>query len=296
MKKFQLSAITASLMFAFSDAYAIEDTCNISTLCHYNGYDVYSSGNFEAYWIFNGNTTNPLGLKTDNLNIKLIPQSYKNQPATSSTIDPDQRTSLITVDNSDYTYFIGRPDTSKATLFVPAGTSFTLKDFTGNDSALFLRDVEATLEKGVKITLDKSFEELRNQDVETHPSGILATGEHSNINNSADIEVNAKEGMAIDIRHGATLISNNHNIILNSLSSEGIVISHGSKAILNKINISGDKTGQAGVETSHQSSYVEINDSKIHLTNDEYSVGINIDTSKVHINDSDINAKYAILT
>lgn len=68
MKKFQLSAITTSLMFAFSNAYAadINHTCNVQTQCNYSEYqvtqiDVNNIRHTEYYRTFNSDTVNTLG-------------------------------------------------------------------------------------------------------------------------------------------------------------------------------------------------------------------------------------------
>lgn len=293
MKKFQLSAITASLMFAFSNAYAadIEHTCNVQTQCDYS----WTTTNGEKYRIFNSDTVNTLGLKSDNLNVKLLSQAYQNQAATSNATSPRDNTYLIDLNNlnDDPT---GEHETGTARLLVPAGTSLKLENFAGNGAVLSLNSSEATLEKGVKITLGKSYEEINKLPFNNFTfSGIQTFGENAKVSNSADIEVNAEEGVAIYITNGGTLTSNDHNIILNSQSATGIEVIDGSTATLNNVNISGNNIDQTGIATEQQSHYTQINDSKINLTGDE-SGGISVFDTKVDVKNSDINAPYAMMT
>lgn len=85
MKKFQLSAITASLMLAFSNAHAadINHTCNDQTQCNYGlfyeGYTNLSTNErrTERYWILNSNTEAPLGVYEDNLKLELFHGTIK---------------------------------------------------------------------------------------------------------------------------------------------------------------------------------------------------------------------------
>ena len=298
MKKFQLSAITASLMFAFSNAYAadINHTCNDQTQCNYSEYqvtqiDVNNIPHTEYYRTFNSDTVNTLGSKSDNLNVKLLPQAYKNQPSTGL----DDNTHLININNSNNGPK-GKHETGKAQLLVPTGATLTLENFSSEIgiSVLSLEMAEATIEKGVKIILGESYEEINNPDQTSNFYGIHANGENTKVNNSADIEIHSKDGTAIYIADRGTLTSNNHNIILNSQYATGIEVMGGSTAILNNVNISGDNVEQIGVATEQQSSYTQINNSKINLTGDE-SGGISVFNAKIDVKNSDINAPYAMM-
>ena len=290
MKKFQLSAITASLMFAFSDAYAIEHTCNVQTQCNYS----WLITNTEKYRTFNRDTR--LGSKSDNLNVKLLSQPYQNQAAASSATSSTVQPHLININNSNLD-LTGNHETGKAQLLVPTGATLTLENFSSDigASVISLEMAEATIEKGVKIILGKSYEEINNLDQIPNFYGIHASGENTKVTNSADIEVKAEEGTAIYIADKGTLTSNNHNIILNSQYATGIEVTSGSTATINNVNISGDNVEQTGITTEQQSSYTQINNSKINLTGDE-SGGILVFNARVDINNSDINAPYAIAT
>ncbi|MDD7545787.1 autotransporter outer membrane beta-barrel domain-containing protein [Actinobacillus porcinus] len=303
MKKFQLSAITASLMFAFSDAYAadIEHTCNVQTQCNYSEYqvtqiDVNNIRHTEYYRIFNSDTVNTLGLKADNLNVKLLSQPYQNQAAASSATSSTVQPHLININNSNRD-LTGNHETGKAQLLVPTGATLTLENFSSDmgASVISLEMAEATIEKGVKIILGKSYEEINNLDQTPNFYGIHASGENTKVTNSADIEVKAEEGTAIYIADRGTLTSNNHNIILNSQYATGIEVTSGSTATINNVNISGDNVEQTGIATEQHSSYTQINNSKIDLTGDE-SGGISVFNAKVDVTNSDINAPYAMAT
>ena len=303
MKKFQLSAITASLMLAFSNAYAadIEHTCNVQTQCNYSEYqvtqiDVNNIQHTEYYRTFNSDTVNILGSKSDNLNIKLLPQAYKNLPATSQTTNPTSYTHLISINNSDNNSTSGQA-IGKAQLFVPARASLTLEKVSSKigGSVLSLENAEATLEKDVKITLGKSYEEINNLPKTSNFYGIHSTGANAKVNNSADIEVNTEGGTAIYIADGGTLTSSDHDIILNSPLAIGIEVNDGSTATINNVSISGDNVEQIGISTGQQSSYTQINNSQISLTNDTLSDGIAINNAQIDVNNSKIDAKYAIL-
>lgn len=278
MKKFQLSAITASLMFAFSNAYAadIEHTCNVQTGCNYN---VESSRTFDS----------------DTVKIYLLPQAYKNLPATSQATNPTSYTHLISVNNSDDNSTSGQA-IGKAQLFVPARALLTLEKVSSEigGSVLSLQNVETTLEKDVKITLGKSYEEINNLPKTSNFYGIHSTGANAKVSNSADIEINTDGGTAIYIADRGTLTSNSHNIILNSQSATGIEVIDGSTATLNNVNISGNNIDQVGIATEQQSSYTQINNSKINLTGDE-SGGISVFDTKVDVKNSDINAPYTMM-
>lgn len=305
MKKFQLSAITASLMFAFSNAYAadINHTCNDQTQCNYGlfykGYTNLSTNErrTERYWILNSNTEAPLGVYEDNLKVKVVPQHYQNTAATESTTTPSSSTHLISVSN--YAEF--NPITNKreetlnnAYITIPTGTTATLSELSGNGDILNLANVNAVIEKGVKFTLEPSFEEKYDLGNSYFSNAIHATGKHANVTTSADIIVNATEATGIDIDNEAKLTAKDHIITLNSAEVWGIEINSGAQAIINNVRISGSNYNQSGIGIGYPNSYVQVNNSSISLTNDSLTSGINLYSGKAEVNDSQIEAQYAI--
>ncbi|WP_244175324.1 autotransporter outer membrane beta-barrel domain-containing protein [Actinobacillus porcitonsillarum] len=305
MKKFQLSAITASLMFAFSNAYAadINHTCNVQTQCNYGlfykGYTNLSTNErrTERYWILNSNTEAPLGVYEDNLKVKVVPQHYQNTAATESTTTPSSSTHLISVSN--YAEF--NPITNKredtlnnAYITIPTGTTATLSELSGNGDILNLANVNAVIEKGVKFTLEPNFEEKYNLGDSYFSNAIHATGKHANVTTSADIIVNAPEATGIDIDNEAKLTAKDHIITLNSAEAWGVEINSGAQAIINNVRISGSNYSQSGIGIGYPNSYVQVNNSSISLTNDSLTSGINLYSGKAEVNDSQIEAQYAI--
>ena len=305
MKKFQLSAITASLMFAFSNAYAadINHTCNDQTQCNYGlfykGYTNLSTNErrTERYWILNSNTEAPLGVYEDNLKARVVPQHYQNKAATESSATPISSTYLISVSN--YAEF--NPITNKreetpnnAYITIPTGTTATLSELSGNGDILNLANVNAVIEKGVKFTLEPNFEEKYDLGDSYFSNAIHATGKHANVTTSADIIVNATEATGIDIDNEAKLTAKDHTITLNSAEAWGIEINSGAQAIINNVSISGSNYNQSGIGIGYPNSYVQVNNSSISLTNDTLTSGISLYSGKAEVNNSQIEAQYAI--
>ncbi|WP_273395522.1 autotransporter outer membrane beta-barrel domain-containing protein [Actinobacillus porcinus] len=305
MKKFQLSAITASLMFAFSNAYAadINHTCNDQTQCNYGlfykGYTNLSTNErkTDRYWILNSNTEAPLGVYEDNLKARVVPQHYQNTAATESTTTPSYSTYLISVSNyADFNPITDKREETlnNAYITIPTGTTATLSELSGNGDILNLANVNAVIEKGVKFTLEPNFEEKYDLDDSYFSNAIHATGKHANVTTSADIIVNATEATGIDIDNEAKLTAKDHTITLNSAEAWGIEINSGAQAIINNVSISGSNYNQSGIGIGYPNSYVQVNNSSISLTNDTLTSGINLYSGKAEVNNSQIEAQYAI--
>ncbi|AUI66969.1 MULTISPECIES: hypothetical protein [Glaesserella] len=172
MKKFPISLMTSSLMLAFSNSYAadIEHTCNIQTECHYGLYykgfvnQSTNESRTERYWILNGDTNNPLGAYENNLKVILTPKHYQNIAATESADSFNgSYTNVISISNdarfNPITDQFSEETLNNAHIIIPTGTTATLSKVSGNGSILSLSNASAIIEKGVKFTLEPSFEE-----------------------------------------------------------------------------------------------------------------------------------------
>nr|UOP05539.1 autotransporter outer membrane beta-barrel domain-containing protein [Conchiformibius kuhniae] len=272
-------ALAVAAAFALPQAHALETVCE-----HENGCEYTYHSNADREWhvrtpAASGTLNPPAGEK---LHIRLKAQDYQNVPATGTGIQ-------TTADGKDYALtnpkrLIAVQDwhrdaPSAAELTVPTGSKLTLARAEEDSSAVHVGNAHATLEQGVRISLNPGYGEANRL---SHPHGdtwdtgtaIRATN-GAQVRTSADIDLHGTGASGLHADDLNTRIeAADHQINLHAPVNIALSAADGGKIHARRVHIRGNGDAQLGLhtvndgdfgETAVQHTEIRLDDSSVKL-------------------------------